>query len=186
MTLRELVEGYVPLCEQEQADRQAMLLAMDTFGDVLTRANTVCHFTASSWITDRTHTHILMAWHNVYRAWSWTGGHADGDEDLRAVALREAREESVLKTLRLLREAPVSLEMLTVHNHIKRGRFVSSHLHMNMTWLLEADEREPLTVKPDENSGLKWMLPEEAAASPEAEMVPIYTKLNERLFSAEF
>ena len=41
--------------------------------------------------------------------------------------------------------------------HIKRGKYVSSHLHLNVTYLFEADPAEPLRVKPDENSGVAWI-----------------------------
>ena len=97
-----------------------------------------------------------MIYHNIYRSWAWTGGHADGERDLLAVALREAREESGLETLRVLKDGIISLETLTVDGHIKRESYVSSHLHLNVTYLLEADPREPLRMKPDENSGVAW------------------------------
>ena len=66
---------------------------------------------------------------------------------------------------------------------MKRGSYVPSHLHLNVTYLLEADEDEVLRVKPDENSGVKWFSLEAAlAASTEAWMVErVYRKLNEKL-----
>ena len=66
-----------------------------------------------------------MIYHNIYRSWAWTGGHADGERDLLAVALREAREESGLETLRVLKDGIFSLETLTVDGHIKRGKLCS-------------------------------------------------------------
>ena len=36
-----------------------------------------------------------MVYHNIYNSWSWLGGHADGETDLLAVALREVKEEAV-------------------------------------------------------------------------------------------
>ena len=50
-----------------------------------------------------------------------------------------------------------SLEVLTVNGHEKRGAYVGSHLHLNVTYLAQADPHEPLKVKPDENSALKWV-----------------------------
>ena len=50
----------------------------------------------------------------------------------------------------------ISLEALTVDGHVKRGEYVSSHLHLNVTYLLEGDSNEPLRIKPDENKGVKW------------------------------
>ena len=102
---------------------------------------------------------------------------------LCAVARREACEESGLTGLRALSEAPVSLEILTVNGHEKRGEYVPSHLHLNVTYLFEADDGLPLRVKPDENSGARWFAPAEAiAACTEPWMARrIYEKLNRRL-----
>ena len=92
-----------------------------------------------------------------------------GEEDLLAVALREVREESGVKHARPASENIFSLEVLTVDGHEKRGAYVSSHLHLNVTYLLIADDSDALTVKPDENSGVRWFTPEgaiEASSEP--------------------
>ena len=76
-----------------------------------------------------------------------------------------------------------SLEVLTVDGHEKRGEYVPSHLHLNVTYLLEADEREKLCVCEEENSGVRWFTLDEAlAASTEPWFVErIYKKLNDKL-----
>ena len=124
-----------------------------------------------------------MAYHNIYDSWSWLGGHADGDHDLLAVALREVREESGLTAVRPVSRSIYSVEILTVDGHEKRGAYVSSHLHLNVTYLLEADPAEPVRCKPDENSRVGWFGLEEAvAASTEPWFRErIYKKLNEKL-----
>ena len=139
--------------------------------------------TASSWLLNRTHDKVLMIYHNIYRSWSWTGGHADGDRDLLSVAKREAMEETGVSDIRAVSEDIFSLEILTVDGHEKKGVYVPSHLHLNVTYLLEADEEEVLRVKPDENSGVRWFALEEAlAACTEPWMIErIYRKLNEKL-----
>ena len=55
-----------------------------------------------------------------------------------------------------------SLESLTVDGHVKKGKYVSSHLHLNVTYLLEADSEEKVSIKEDENSGVAWFSPEDA------------------------
>ena len=162
MNLREQIENYKPYNEQEQKDKQTILKYIDTFDDVLTRNNEFGHFTASSWAVNKERTKVLMIYHNIYNSWSWLGGHADGETDLLAVAIREVREEAGIAHVYPVLEEIFSLESLTVDGHIKKGKYVSSHLHLNITYLLEADPEEHLSIKEDENSGVAWFTPEEA------------------------
>ncbi|WP_075679501.1 NUDIX hydrolase [Roseburia sp. 831b] len=183
MKLQEQLEQYHPFNEQEERDKKVMLQLLKTQPDIFTRENEVAHFTASSWLLNCKHTKVLMIYHNIYHSWSWTGGHADGEENLLAVAIREAQEETGVKEIQTVDDTIFSIETLTVDGHEKRGRYVPSHLHLNVTYLLEADEAEVLRIKPDENSGVKWYALEEALeACSEPWMVErIYKKLNKKL-----
>lgn len=182
MTLREQILAFKPGCEQEESDRRVMLRCLDTFSDLLTRDNETAHFTASAWITDPQRTQVLMIYHNIYDSWAWTGGHCDGEPDLLKTALREVAEETGCTKVRPISQDPISLEILPVNAHIKRGRFVSPHLHLNLTYLLEAAPAEQLRIRPDENSGVRWFGLEEAInASNEVCMKTIYQKLNGRI-----
>ena len=98
-----------------------------------------------------------MIYHNIYDSWAWMGGHADGEKDLLAVAEREAREESGITDIRPVSEGIASLEVVTVSGHEKRGEYISAHLHLNVTYIFEADEKQDLSIKPDENSGVMWI-----------------------------
>ena len=139
--------------------------------------------TASSCLLNATHDKVLMIYHNIYHSWAWTGGHADGDRDLLAVAKREAMEETGVTEIRAISEDIFSLEILTVDGHEKRGAYVPSHLHLNVSYLLETDEEEVLRIKPDENSGVRWFFLEEAlAACSEPWMIErVYKKLNAKV-----
>ena len=183
MTLMEQLSAYIPYNEQEARDRALLLECLRREPDVMTRQNPLAHFTASAWIVNPTRTRVLMVYHNIYHSWSWLGGHADGESDLLAVALREAREESGIRSARPVSEDIFSLEALTVDGHEKRGAYVSSHLHLNVTYLLIADDTDALTVKPDENSGVKWFTPDDAvqASSEKWFREHIYDKLNEKM-----
>ena len=182
MNLKEEIKKYIPYNEQEENDKELILKYIDTFEDVLTRNNKMCHFTASNWIVNREKTKILMVYHNIYKSWAWTGGHADGNEDLLHVALKEAKEETGLKNLRVLSDGIFGIEILTVDSHIKKGKFVSSHLHLDCCYLIEADENEVLKIKVDENSGVKWIdINKAVEITNEEKMKPIYNKMNEKL-----
>lgn len=174
---------FLPFNEQEERDRELIVNSLRTQRDIFTRDNTVQHMTASAWVVNQKRDKVLMAYHNLYHSWSWLGGHADGEEDLLAVALREVREESGVRNVRPVRDEIFSVEVLTVDGHIKRGRYVSSHLHLNVTYLLEANEADELQMKPDENSGVAWFgLQEALEAVSEVWMKEhIYSKLVKKL-----
>ena len=182
MTLFEKIQNYNPINEQEERDKEVMLQYIKANPDYLDRSNLVAHFTTSIWTVNKDRTKTLMAYHNIYDSWAWLGGHADGIEDLCQVALRELEEETGVKNGRLVSEEIASLEVLTVDGHVKRGQYVPSHLHMNVTFLAEADEDELLQAKEDENQDVKWFTFEEALkASKETWFVDnIYKKLIKR------
>jgi 8-oxo-dGTP pyrophosphatase MutT (NUDIX family) len=182
MELIRLIEQYAPFNAQEAADKRTILRALMEPG-VFSRESLLAHMTASAWIVNARRDRVLMAYHNIYQSWSWLGGHADGEQDLLQVALREAREESGLSRVRAVTENLFSLEALTVDGHEKLGQYVPSHIHLNLTYLIEADDSEPLVVKADENSDIRWFSLDEAVlASSEPWMrYRIYTKLNRKL-----
>jgi len=183
MKLSDDLKAYKTYNEQEETDMRVMLLFLETQTDCLSRNNRTAHFTASSWVVNTDQSKVLMIYHNLYNSWSWTGGHADGQEDLCAVAIREVKEETGVTHIKLLKDGIFSVETLVVEGHEKNGLYVPSHLHLNVTFLLQADETQSLSIKPDENSGVAWFTTEGAvAASSEPWMRErIYTKLNEKL-----
>ena len=182
MTFEEQLKDFVPFNEQEAHDREVALRCLKQ-PDIYERTNELVHITASAWIVNSSRTKVLMAYHNIMQSWAWLGGHADGERDLLQTALREAREESGVRNIRPITEDLFSVEMLTVNGHMKRGRYVNSHLHLNATYLLEADETDELFIKADENSGVRWIAMEdvEAACSSHWDWEKIYAKLNAKL-----
>lgn len=151
------IEAFLPCCEQEVKDRRMILDWLRSGRDILTRDNPVAHLTASAWVVSPDRKLVLMAYHNLYNSWAWLGGHADGDADLRRVAAKEAMEESGIQEIQLLGDGIASLEILTVDGHEKKGSYVSGHLHLNVTYLFEADPGAALRCKEDENSAVGWI-----------------------------
>ena len=154
--LKQNIEKFEPYNEQEEVEKKIMLKYINDFDDVLTRQNEYGHFTSSAFVLNKERTKILMIYHKIYNSWAWTGGHSDGDSDLLYVAMKEAKEETGLKNVKPISENIYSLELITVNGHEKRGKYVGSHVHLNVTYILEADENEEIHIKEDENSGVKW------------------------------
>ena len=183
MSIYEDIARYEPFNEQEARDKAVILRFLEQNDDAFLRENRIAHMTASAWVVNPKRDRVLMVYHKIYDSWSWTGGHADGETDLLSVALREVTEETGVTHVRPVSGEIFSLETLTVDGHEKRGAYVPSHLHLNVTYLLEADDAEPLRICEDENKGVAWFSLDGAlAASTEPWFVKrIYTKLNEKL-----
>lgn len=180
--IKKQIEKYIPYNEQEENDKEMMLKYIDTFEDVVTRENRMCHFSASNWIVNKEKTKVLMIYHNIYKTWAWTGGHVDGDSNLLHVALKEAEEETGLKNLKVLSDGIYGIQILAVDSHIKKGKFIPTHLHLDCCFLLEADESEALKIKADENSGVEWIdIDKTIEVTNEERMKPIYRKMNKKI-----
>lgn len=175
----EAITTYQPINEQEANDQKIILTYIHAFHDnVLTRANEIAHITSSALILNKALNQTLMIHHNIYQTWAWTGGHADGDEDLFEVAVKEALEETGLKSIEMLSKDIASIDVIPVYGHVKRGKYVSSHLHLNIAYVLIADEEAPLMVNHDETSGVRWIPVDEIGQySNEPYLVDIYMKL---------
>ena len=169
--------------DAREAQEQRMILEMiDRLGNaILTRESEIAHMTASSIIVSPDRRRTLMAFHRIYNSWAWTGGHADGESDFEAVARREAQEETGISGLKRLGGGIASLEILPVWAHVRRGKPVGSHLHLNVSYLFEADDSLPLSVREDENSAVGWIAVDRLCESvSEPPMLPVYERLLRR------
>lgn len=173
----ESIKEYKPYNEQEEKDKEITVKCQEMYDDILTRNNEIAHITSSAFVVNRKRDKVLMVHHNIYNSWSWTGGHADGDEDLLSVAIREVKEETGVRNVYPVSEDILTLDIIPVQGHIKKEKYVAPHLHLSITYLFEADENEPLVVKPDENSGVQWIpIDEIDRFSNEPHMIKIYNK----------
>lgn len=182
MNYKKEIEQYMPYNEQEEKDKEMMLEYIKLFDAILTRKCEIAHFTASAFVLNQTRDKVLMIYHNIYQSWAWTGGHADGEEELLAVAIKEVKEETGVKQVIPILDTNISLEILPVWGHVKKGKYVSSHQHLNLTYLLQVDEKETLQIKEDENSGVKWIpIDRIKEYSTENNIHPTYDKIIEKI-----
>lgn len=156
MEIRNQIEQYIPFNEQEVSDKEYFVEWLNNFDNLLTRENNFAHFSSSAFVVNKDKTKMLVVWHNIYGAWIYPGGHADGEENLLNVAIREVEEETGLKVIPLS-DSIYGIQALPTKGHIKINKYISSHTHLDVIYLLEADDKLPLKMKEDENSGVKWI-----------------------------
>lgn len=178
----DVIKGYTPFNEQEVADKLMMLNFLEKNNDALLRSNLTAHLTASAIVVNKEMTKVLFAHHNIYNAYGWVGGHNDGDKDFLHVSIKEAKEETGIKEVAPYNEDVLMIDSIYVGNHIKNGVYVSDHIHMNVTYLLIADEEQAINHKPDENSDVKWFdIDTVLDIVEEPRMIPVYKKAFDKI-----
>lgn len=183
MSLRTQIENYKPFDEVEEKNKEYLLKWIDTFPDVLTRENEFGHFASSAFVVNKERTKMLVVYHNIYDAWIFPGGHADGEENLLSVVIREVEEETGLKT-KVLDNSIFAISASPIVGHIKRGKYVPAHTHLDVVYLLEADDKEPLKFREEESKGVKWLPFEEATGDTIVDFIrPVHDRLIQKLES---
>jgi len=178
MSWVDLIKEFDPFNEQERKDKEATLKYINMFNNILKRDNEMVHITSSGFVINKNSEKVLMVHHNIFNSWSLTGGHADGEEDLVGVAMSEITEETGVKNIYPITDKIVSLDILPVYGHVRKGKYITSHLHISIVYLFQADENEQVIVQPEENSAVKWIpFNEIDNYSSEDHMKKVYNKI---------
>lgn len=151
-----------PANAAERAMTEATLTFVEQHPDCFERSLRIGHITGSAWIVSPDRRQTLLIHHRKLDRWLQPGGHADGDPDVAAVALREAQEETGLSSLRLVGPvgAPPAIFDVDIHPIPARGA-EPEHLHYDIRFLLEADPDEPFGAS-DERQNIQWFSLEKA------------------------
>ena len=118
--------------------------------DAAHRSNLEGHLTGSALVVDAAGERTLLMLHRKLGRWFQPGGHADGDTNLAAVALREATEETGLAGLRVVVPA------VDVDVHLVRPPAEPAHLHLDTRYVVLAPAGEE-EVGNEESLALRWV-----------------------------
>lgn len=143
---------YLPVDPKEKIMRQQLIYFIENNENCFSRNQFAGHITGSAWIVDQKFKYVLLTHHTKLNRWLQLGGHSDGEANTLIVALREANEESGLKSLKPLSEQIFDLD---IHTFPKKG-LEPSHLHYDIRFLLTADMDEPLIIS-NESKQLAWI-----------------------------
>jgi 8-oxo-dGTP pyrophosphatase MutT (NUDIX family) len=135
----------------------------DAHPDCCERTCVPGHFTGSAWVVSADGERALLMHHRKLDIWVQPGGHADGDGDLAAVALREAEEETGLRGLRI--EGGV----FDLDRHAIPARGADpEHFHYDVRFVVRAGADETFVVN-EESHALAWLPMRDIAADPHAD-----------------
>lgn len=164
--LRQALQEYARTVPQQAEVVQSFLaLLADQGPDPFCRERLAGHFTGSAWLVSADGQRVLLTHHRKLARWLQLGGHADGDHDLAAVALREAQEESGLPGLSL---GSTGIYDLDRHWIPARGE-VPGHWHYDVRYVVQAGADERFAVSA-ESLDLAWCAVHEVAGQDDASL----------------
>jgi len=151
--LRKELESYSSEYEVEKAFKERMLFLLDNHANCFERSLEFAHFTASAWVINDSSDECLLTHHAKLNRWLQIGGHADGEEDLKRVCLKEVHEESSLSKISL-----VNGEIFDLDIHlIPERKGIPAHDHYDVRFLVLADRNEEIKFN-HESMEMKWVL----------------------------
>jgi 8-oxo-dGTP pyrophosphatase MutT (NUDIX family) len=149
--LLQQLENYKSTYSEENVFKNQFIELLQ-HPDAFQRTHLPGHITGSAWIVDASKSKALLIHHAKLNRWLQPGGHADGDENVLRVALREAEEETGIKNFKIRSEGIFDLDIHSIPNR----KDFPAHLHFDIRYLIEAntlDER----ILSDESFALAWI-----------------------------
>ena len=126
-----------------------------THPDTFYRHHLPAHVSASTWVVNPARSAVLLMHHRKLDRWLQPGGHADGDTDMRMVALKECSEETSvdLDHIRLLKDGIFDVD---IHSTQEPHADAQEHHHIDIRYLVEIDDRIPVPGN-EESFELRWV-----------------------------
>jgi len=150
--LRKTLSGLELSDRPEEAScRQRMLELLDTRADCFRRDAFPAHFTGSALVVSADGSQVLLHHHRKLDRWLQFGGHCDGEENVLAVARREALEESGIDGLVVASARPFDLDIHEIPAHGNEPE----HFHFDVRYVLIAPETATVQTSA-ESKELRW------------------------------
>jgi 8-oxo-dGTP pyrophosphatase MutT (NUDIX family) len=146
------LENYQAFNQAEQAMHQRLTTFVREHDNCFDRSLAIGHITGSAWIVNQDQSKVLMIHHRKLDRWLQPGGHSDGDPNTLNVALREAREETVLENITPVSEAIFDIDIHT----IPARKDEAEHEHFDVRFLLQANDGDRI-ARMEETNDIAWM-----------------------------
>lgn len=110
------------------------------------------HITASAWILSPDLMQVVLLHHKKLNKWLQPGGHADGEEDVLKVAIKEMEEETGITNVSQIGNSFFDLD---IHRIPKRND-IPEHNHYDVRFAFVANEPDQL-IKNHESLEVAWV-----------------------------
>jgi 8-oxo-dGTP pyrophosphatase MutT (NUDIX family) len=155
--LLTLLRQHTAIDTDEQQMLTETIAFVESQPDCFERSLTIGHITGSAWIVSPDRQQVVLIHHRKLDRWFQPGGHADGDADIAAVALREAEEETGLTGLRFLNLIDDKPAIFDIDVHLIPARKQEiAHWHYDIRFLLEADPKIMFRQN-HETKAIRWV-----------------------------
>ena len=161
MDLASALESYVPADDAEAAHVRAVRALLASGVDPWARTTFVPgHLTGSAFVVAISSGRVLLHRHRKLDRWLQFGGHDEGERDVLATAVREAREESGLEAIVPAHAAiPLDVDVHAIPTNAREP----AHLHHDVRFLLTVAEEARGPLADDESDELAWLTFDDAA-----------------------
>jgi len=152
--LKSLLQNYNSIYPEENASKERMLEFLHKNQNSLVSASphdVAGHFTASAFLLNNDQTKFLLMHHKKLNKWLQLGGHCDGDSDILAAAIREAKEESGINEIEIISDKIFDIDI----HYIPQRHNEPEHYHYDVRFLLKTINNDNF-IKNNESHELKW------------------------------
>ena len=154
--IEDQIERLKPINMQEAEDKKLFLEWLREYQNILIPNNRFGHFTSSAFVVNQDRTKALMVYNNIFKGWVYPGKHADGEDYLLSVATKEVFAQTGIHT-KVLDGNFFAIQSLPIMTHMENNEVIPAHTHLDVVYLLEANDKEKLSFRVEENKAAKWV-----------------------------